>query len=326
MKLSIIIPVYNVEKYLARCLDSVILPGREGYEIILVNDGSTDASPAIAEQYAEKYPELIRLVSTENGGLGHARNEGLSVALGKYVLFLDSDDRLCGGAAPEILSLAEEDFDICIFDHRLVSEGGQELKTVSGCDRDGEFSFAEYPELLFQPPNACMKLFRRELFGADIRFPDRLWFEDLYTVPKLYIRSGRIRHVNKVWYEYLIRQGSITNSKNIGRNAEIITAVDEVIAYYKAQGCYEQYSAELEYMALYHQLITSTTRVNLIDRKSDLQDKLLEDYTAKFPNYRGNPYVQKMPFKLKLLLFLIERRLRLAVNLIMRLNNLVKGK
>ena len=326
MKLSIIIPVYNVEKYLARCLDSVILPGKAGYEIIIVNDGSTDSSPAIAARYAEKYPALIRLITTENGGLGHARNEGLDVALGKYVLFLDSDDRLCDGAVGEILSLVDEDFDICIFDHRFVLENGQELKTVSGCDIDGEFSLAEYPELLFQPPNACMKLFRRELFGEDIRFPDRLWFEDLYTVPKLYIRAGKIRHVNNVWYEYLIRQGSITNSKNTGRNAEIITAVDQVIAYYKAQGCYEQYAAELEYMALYHQLITSTTRVNLIDRESDLQDTLLEDYTAKFPNYRANPYVQRMPFKLKLLLFLIERRLRLAVNLIMRLNNLVKGK
>lgn len=326
MKLSIIIPVYNVEKYLARCLDSVILPGKDGYEIIIVNDGSTDSSPDIARQYAEKYPELIRLISTENGGLGHARNEGLAVALGNYVLFVDSDDRLSDGAAREVLNLADEDFDICIFDHRFVLESGQVFKTVSDCDRDGEFSLAEYPELLFQPPNACIKLFRRELFGEDIRFPDRLWFEDLYTVPKLYIRAAKIRHVNKVWYEYLIRQGSITNSDNIGRNAEIITAVDQVIGYYKAQGCYEQYAAELEYMAMYHQLITATTRVNLIDRKSDLQDKLLEDYTAKFPNYRANPYVQRMPFKLKLLLFLIERRLRLAVNLIMRLNNFVKGK
>lgn len=326
MKLSIIIPVYNVEKYLARCLDSAILPGREDYEIIIVNDGSADSSPDIAAQYARQYPELIRLITTENGGLGHARNTGFSLASGEFILFLDSDDRLSAGAVNEILQSLDGDFDICIFDYRSVTESGHELKIVPGCDIDGEFSLSEYPELLFQPPNACVKLFRRRLFGDDIRFPDRLWFEDLYTIPKLYIRACKIVHVNKLWYEYLLRQGSITNSKNAGRNAEIITAVDEVIAYYKAHGCYERYANELEYMALYHQLITSTTRVNLIDRRSALQDKLLDDFSAKFPNYRANPYVRRMPFKLKLLLFLIKRRMRLAVHLIMRLNNKIKGK
>lgn len=326
MKLSIIIPVYNVEQYLSRCLDSAILPGGEDYEIILVDDGSTDSSPAIARSYAERYPALIRLISTENGGPGHARNTGLTAASGKYLLFLDSDDRLSPGAAAEILAAADGDFDILIFDYRAVTASGQELKIVPGCEVGGTFSLAEYPSLLFQPPNACVKLFRRALFGEDIRFPDRLWFEDLYTVPKLYLRAGKIVHCGKVWYEYLTRQGSITNSTNTGRNAEIISAVDEVIGYYKAQGHYGQYEQELEYMALYHQLITSTTRVNLIDPNSDLQDKLLDDYTAKFPNYRQNPYVQHMPFKLKLLLWLIERRRHAAINLIMRVNNRVKGK
>lgn len=326
MRLSVIIPVYNVEKYLARCIESVIVPCHEDYEVIIVNDGSTDSSPAIAREYAEKYPSLIRLISTPNGGLGHARNTGLDAANGDYVLFLDSDDRLSAGALEEMLGIADGGFDICIFDHVSVTESGQPLKVTHGCDREGEFSLAEYPELLFQPPNACVKLFRRSLFGADIRFPGRLWFEDLYTVPKLYLRAECIRYVPKVWYEYLLRAGSITNSASVGRNAEIVTAVDEAIGFFKAQGLYERYAPQLEYMALYHELITSTTRVNLIDPQSDLQDKLLQDYTAKFPNYRQNPYVRQMTKKLKLLLYLIERRRHREVNLIMRVNTKVKGK
>lgn len=326
MRLSVIIPVYNVEKYLARCIESVLLTDRADYEIIIVNDGSTDSSPDIARGYAEQYPALIRLISTPNGGLGHARNTGLDAATGDYVLFLDSDDRLSAGAMEEILNMADWSFDICIFDHVSVTEDDKFLKLNNGCDREGDFSLAEYPELLFQPPNACVKLFRRSLFGADIRFPGRMWFEDLYTIPKLYLRAARIRYLPKVWYEYLMRAGSITNCASIGRNAEIITAVNEVIGYYKASGLYEQYETQLEYMALYHELITSTTRVNLIDPDSDLQDKLLDDYTAKFPNYRQNPYVQRMPKKLKLLLRLIERRQHKAINLIMRANNKVKGK
>lgn len=326
MKLSIIIPVYNVEKYLPRCLDSVLYPNLSDYEIIIVNDGSSDSSPAIAARYAAEHPLLIRLISTENGGLGHARNTGLEYARGEYILFLDSDDRLSGSALPEIMDTLRGDFDICLFDYCSVNEADQVLKTVSCAERDGEFSLSQYPELLFQPPNACNKLWRRTLFGDDIRFPDRMWFEDLCTTPKLYLRAGKMLAVHKPWYEYLMRQGSITNSQSIGRNLDIITAVDGVIDYYKRMGCYERYKPQLEYMALYHELIASTTRVNLIDRESAVQDKLLEHFTEKFPNYGENPYTQAMGFKLKLLLFLIRRRRRLAINLIMRLNNLIKGK
>lgn len=326
-KLSIIIPVYNVERYLANCLDSVLRPDLDGYEIIIVNDGSTDSSPRIARGYEEKHPELIRLISTPNGGLGHARNTGFEAARGEYILFLDSDDRLEDNALPEIMQTLQQDFDICIFDYVAVNEQGRRLSYTPGCDRDGIFSLAEYPELLFQPPNACMKLWRRRLFvESGICFPDRLWYEDLCTSARLYLYAGKIISVHRPWYIYLMRPGSITNSSNLPRNLEIITAVNTVLDYYKQQEQYEQYQPQLEYMALYHQLLTSTTRVNLIDRKSAIQDKLLEDYTAKFPNFQDNPYVRGMCLKYKLLLFLICHKQRFALNGVMRLNNFIKGK
>ena len=94
MKLSIIVPVYNTAEYLPKCLDSVICPGIDGYEIIIVNDGSIDSSEAVAKSYVNQHPELIRLITTENGGLGQARNTGIENAHGEYLLFLDSDDSL----------------------------------------------------------------------------------------------------------------------------------------------------------------------------------------------------------------------------------------
>ena len=83
LKLSIIVPVYNVEKYLPKCIDSLIC-GDGGYEIILINDGSTDGSPDILADYAARYPALIRIITTPNGGLGHARNTGIDAAMGGY--------------------------------------------------------------------------------------------------------------------------------------------------------------------------------------------------------------------------------------------------
>ena len=102
IRLSVIIPVYNVEDYVAKCLDSLIPPAEEAilrgeepeYEIIAVNDGSTDSSPTIVQDYVNRYPQLIRLVTTENMGQGHARNAGIDEARGEYLYFIDSDDYL----------------------------------------------------------------------------------------------------------------------------------------------------------------------------------------------------------------------------------------
>lgn len=325
LNLSIIIPVYNVEKYLPACLDSVIYPELEGYEVIIVNDGSTDSSPAIAAAYTARNPALFRLITTENGGLGHARNTGLEAARGEYVQFLDSDDRLAENAVPEMLEALKGGFDIGIFDFVAVGEDGRVLSRIPGCARQGSFDLASYPELLFAPPNACTKIWRRELFSG-LRFPDRMWFEDLCTTPKLYLRAKKISFLPRPWYLYLQRTGSITKSADPCRNLEMIEACRILLAYFKEQGQFERYLPQLEYMLLYNELITSSTRVNLIDRKSPVQDALLEYYLSVFPNYRQNPYIQGMSGKLKLLLYLIERRKRLALNLVMRLNNALKGR
>ena len=108
MKLSIVIPIYNVRDYLASCIDSVLLPECEDYEIVLVNDGSTDDSGRIAAAYAARCPEKVRLITTENGGLGAARNVGLEHANGDFVFFLDSDDELPADALTKLAKTIEE--------------------------------------------------------------------------------------------------------------------------------------------------------------------------------------------------------------------------
>ena len=326
-KLSVVIPVYNVENYLRKCIDSVLYENLEDYEIVIVNDGSTDSSPEICREYALRYPGLIRLISTPNGGLGAARNVGIGQAKGEFLLFLDSDDTLSENALPEIMEALQEDVDICIFDFVNVTEDGRSLGRVRGCEREGCFSLEEYPELLFCPPNAWCKLWKRSMFtDFGIAFPGRVWFEDLHTTPKLYTHARRICYVPKGWYQYLQRAGSITKNKNPQRCLEIIGAVDSTVDYFREKGLFPRYREELEYMALYHQVITSTTRVSMIDWKSPVQKELYRNYAEKFPDYRENRYVKAMPVKLKLLLFYIEHGLYLPFHLTMRLNDIVKGK
>ena len=326
-KLSVIIPIYNVQDYLAACLDSVLDPESSDCEIIAVDDGSTDRSAAIADDCAAAHPGRLRVIHTPNGGLGHARNTGLEAAQGDYLLFLDSDDTLVKGALPEMLACLDGSFDVGVFDFITVNEAGRQIAYTAGCERQGRFTLEEHPRLLFAPPNAVNKLWRRSLFTeSGIRFPDRQWFEDLATVPRLYLQAQSFAVLGKPWYVYLQRGGSIMTSDKALRNREIITAVDTVLEAYRRAGQYERYEKELCRMALYHQLLTSCDRVALIDPKSPVLSELAEDFERKFPRWRENPYFKEMSPKHRLLLELIARRRFREVKALMEANKRLRGK
>ena len=326
-KLTIIIPVYNVENYLAKCLDSVIYPELRDYEIILVNDGSKDASSGICAAYAVRFPSLVHVITTENGGLGRARDVGIDAAAGDYLLFIDSDDYLSPDAVPEMMALLDRGFDMCFFDIRSVSEDGRLLKYIHGCAKEGSFTLESFPELLFEMPSAWNKIYRRELFTkTGIRYPGRVWYEDMYVTPLLYTKAQKMLSVHRPWYNYLQRAGSITNSKNTQRNLEIIPAVNAMLEAYRAAGLFEKYHAQLEYAAFYNQVLTSCTRVNLADPNSNVQDELYADFVGKFPDYRENCYIKEMGAKYKLIHFFIRRRLRMCLHMVMSANNTIKGK
>jgi len=325
MKLSVIIPVYNVEKYLSKCLDSVIHPELEDYEIIAVNDGSTDSSPAILEDYRARYCELIKVIHKENGGQGTARNLGLEAARGEYILFIDSDDYVLPETLPYLLSLCESRKDIYFFDSESVREDGSVISYLSSTECDGDFSITTDPKILLSNPSPCDKMVSRQLYvGHNIRFPARVWYEDFRTIPKLYLWAKSCVRVRKPFYKYLMRSGSTMNNKNIRRNLEIIDAINDLCSYYREHGQYEKYEKELEYLAFYHWYICASVRVCLADSKSPDSKKLRDDFISMFPSYRSNPYVKSAPAKYKLLDRLISLGLFGAVSFIMGLNARLK--
>ena len=327
--LSIVVPVYNVEKYLRQCLDSVIGAKTDAYEIVCVNDGSTDSSPAILEEYREKYPETVRVVHTENGGLGAASNNGIKAAKGAYIAFLDSDDTFREHAVEEMVEACGYGDDMIIFDFADVTEDGQMICEKRGCSgrEEGVFTLEEYPQLLFERANRWNKLYRRTLFEeADVWYPGRVWFEDYWTNPKLYPKCKSIRYVRKTWYNYRQQPASITHNRNVKKNLDIIDAAESVVSFYEKEGLFEQYRDELEYSVFYNVLLTSTDRVNLIDPKSDVQIKLLEYTQKRFPEYEKNRYVQEIGRKYQLLHSLIKGKRYALLHAVLKANEWTRKK
>jgi len=327
MKLSIIIPVYNTAEYLPSCLDSVIYPALDDYEIIIVNDGSTDNSRLIAEDYVARYPGLIRLINKENGGLGDARNAAIEPAQGEFLLFLDSDDKLTPDAVPEILAELSEDRDIVFYDIQPFTVDGKLLEKMPGCKKLGLLDLESYPELLMEYPSGCNKICRKKLFTeTGIRFPAKVWYEDLRTMPKLYLHTGKIYSSGKTRYLYLMRPGSITNNSKLQRHLEIIDAVDDLVGYYKSTDKFNQYKTQLEYTAFYNMFLAASVRVCAVDTSSPILRRLKDEFISRFPNYKANPYIKNMSKKHRLLTALLMAEQYKAVSLIMKLNDLIKHK
>lgn len=220
MVLSIIIPVYKVENYIRECIDSIIIDSQYEYEIILVDDGSPDNSGAICDEYAEKY-EIITVIHQENKGPSSARNNGIMAASGKYVCFLDSDDRLHKESLDKVLSILDKSnielffTKINKFDESSIWDMGDYIESEALRNKD-KLEAMRY--LASRPKfsgSACSKIFRRDfIIDNGIRFPeDGLHSEDLGFVLDSIYRAKSFDKLDYEWYEYRQnREGSRTDN------------------------------------------------------------------------------------------------------------------
>ena len=210
---SIIIPVYNVQEYLRKCLDSVINQTYKNLEIIIVNDGSTDNSFSICKEYAKKDPRII-LLSQENRGLSNARNTGIKKISGNYIYFVDSDDWLRLDAIEESIALAiEYDADcVACTPSKQYDENEQKEKTVIIKKYTGQ----EFAHLMTKPNGlfcfAWGRLIKRD-YTSKISFPEGYTFEDIPVMPKLISSMKTVIHTNQMLYFYRQRIGSLSKSR-----------------------------------------------------------------------------------------------------------------
>ena len=284
-KVSVIVPVYNVEDYVERCLESLLNQTLKDIEIIVVNDGSTDNSETKIKKYLDKYPDKIKYLVKENGGLSDARNFGMLYATGEYIAFLDSDDYVDITLYEKMYKTAMEqncDYVECNFiwkyDDREKKDIGEKYNTKK--------------EMLSKARVvAWNKLIKRDLIEkTEIQFPKGLRYEDVEFFYKLLPYINRFGFVDDCLIYYVQRGNSIVNTQN-ERTKEIFEVLDNVLNYYKEKNLYEEYKTELEYT--YTRLLLCSSLLRMVKIKDKITRKKLLNLTwnnlnTKFPNWKSN--------------------------------------
>ena len=217
VQLSVIVPVYNVESYLKRCVDSILEQTFEEFEVILVEDGSLDNSLEICNKYSES-DKRVKVIHKKNGGLSSARNAGLNIAKGKYIAFIDSDDYVSKDMFKTMINLAfSSNYDIvsCGFRRFYESRCNESVCKGTIYKYSNIEALANY---LLEYDNVNRKIdtvvwnkiYKRELFN-DITFPEGKIYEDGYVTYKLLYKASNIAHIDDELYYYFQRQDSISN-------------------------------------------------------------------------------------------------------------------
>lgn len=229
MKISVIVPVYNVEDYLEKCLNSLVNQTLQDIEILVINDGSKDNSLQIINQFQEKFPEKIKAFSKENGGLSDARNFGIDRAVGEFLAFVDSDDYVSVNMLEEMYDLAiKNQAELVICNLQKVDENGnvtQKLTQIPNLSEkiDLEKNFSVFSDISYF---ACNKIFKRALFEGK-RFQKGMHFEDIELIPQILLQCKTLAKTDAFHYQYLERSNSISKS-HTERGLDILKAVENV--------------------------------------------------------------------------------------------------
>lgn len=320
IKVSVIVPIYNVEQYIQKCLDSLINQTYPSYEILLIDDGSKDGSSEIARSYANKF-DNVSYHRKINGGLSDARNFGIERARGDFLMFIDSDDFVDGHLIEKMMEMqSRSKADIVACDMMYAYEDGRNVIASAG---DFDLGSAKDDIKLIRINNsACNKLFHHNLF-KDIRFPLGKLYEDLFVVPILIYRSKLIAHVKEPLYFYLQREGSIVH-KNNQRMFHIYEAIHHVYSILLVEtDSSSELKQVIENMYIEHGLHLTTLRIK---ENGDFADRIkyfrlnIEQLEQYFSNWYDDESLKTYPTKSRIIFFLFKQRMYWLVALLLKRN------
>lgn len=285
--ISIIVPIYNAEKYLNKCIDSLVNQTKKELEFILINDGSTDSSEDIIKSYKDK---RIKYFKNKNQGIGKTRNFGIDKATGKYLMFLDSDDYLDINACEKLYNKAiKEKSDLVVFDFYRVEETLKEV-TINNFKSS---SLKENPNLLLDINlGPCNKLIKRELIDKNnTRFNEELKYEDTPFVTEIIKNANKISKLNEYLHYYVIHSNSETTVRD-ERVFDIIKIVDLVRKQFKGKDYIKE---DLNKLTV--RIITNYTIQQRMqnDKKVGMEfiDKAFAYLKKEVPDYKNNKYYEE---------------------------------
>ena len=314
MRISVIVAVYNIEKYIAHCIESLISQTYRDLEILLVVDGATDASGAICEKYAVK-DDRIRVIYRENGGLSAARNTGITQATGEYIAFVDGDDWIEPAMYETMAGLAHKNqADLvacrykCIYKDSVKDDSTGKV-TVYTEPFSMLLQYLKEDEAYLIQHAAWNKLYKRELLGEE-RFPEGEWYEDVVFSAKILSRVKTGVYIDQAFYNYVCeREGSIMNA---GMTERVFT--DQIPAYLKKEAflltlpdkeavSVHRYYFYKRLLIFYRELCKKENR-HLRKYQKELK-KILRERKETFPDVFGVSIAQKSDIY-KLRIFMIS--------------------
>lgn len=314
-KVTLIIPVYNSEKYIATCLDSILEQTYTDYEILIVNDGSKDNSKYVINEYKNKYPEKIISIEQENKGVSITRNESIKKANGKYIMFIDNDDYLDTNYIEKFVNTIEEnDYDIVLGGYRRITETEKILK-------EQKLKDTEWSKLMITAPWA--KIYKKQfLIDNNITFLKNNIGEDVYFNLKAMLLSNKIKIIDYIGYNWFFNTKSVSNT--IQKN------ITQLQVYELLNLCYNELKQSNLLEKNYEIIKTYFTRyivwlLAFSTKKLDKQtiykeyDKLFNWLEEKFPDYRKNKMIsftkpdgEDLSIRIFTKCFLIAHKLHLA--------------
>lgn len=292
--ISIIVPIYNVEKYLKRCIDSILNQTFKEFELILINDGSTDNCGKICDTYKSK-DKRIRVIHQKNAGLSSARNVGLYLAKGKYIAFVDSDDYINKNMYEILYSnliKTDSDISICNFEYIYDNISCRINQSIDNCEY---FTFNNIEALnkLYSENNisivvAWNKLYKKGLF-ENLRYTEGRIHEDEFIIHELLYKSKRIVYTNVKLYYYLKRQGSITQCDFNLKKLDAVYAFKERVEFFREKKLIElQFKAQQTYI---YSFFSNYYKAKIkLDNCNEELIKLKNDYNRNLIFVLRNPY------------------------------------
>ncbi len=311
-KVSVIVPCYNVENFIHKCLFSLCNQSLKDIEIIAIDDGSTDKTGSILDDYAKKY-DNIKVIHKNNGGVSAARNDALEMASGEYIGFLDSDDWVNGFMYEKMYNLAKaNDFDLVACDTIAVYPKKEMVihSNISNNQSVNKLMIDAYAVI-------WNKIYKRELLEG-ITFNTNLSFcEDVLFLYEIYSRVKKVGAINEPLHFYLQRNGSLTYTYN-DKLYHLVESMDNIVSYYKENNVFDKYHDEIEYTYVRYLFATFIKRLAKTKNKIEFNkgyNYVINKVKENFPNYKNNKYLDgKKGFYLKHfnkclanLIFLLEK-------------------